>query len=57
METIAFTLIGKRKETFVPEAADFRLFDWQALRLSYNAKEDSAIRRSDGKKRLVSQAS
>jgi hypothetical protein len=57
METIAFTLIDKRKETFVPEAAEFRPLDLPALRHSYNAKENSAIRPSDGKKSLVAQAS
>jgi hypothetical protein len=57
MEAIAFTLIGRRKETFVPEAAEFRPFDLPALRQSYNAKENSAIRASDGKKSFVAQAS
>jgi hypothetical protein len=57
METIAFTLIGRGKETFVPEAAEFRPFDLPALRQSYNAKENSAIRASDGNKSFVAQAS
>jgi hypothetical protein len=57
METVAFTLIGRWKETLVPEAAEFRPFDLQALRHSYNAKENSAIRPSDRKKSFVSQAS
>jgi hypothetical protein len=35
MGTVAFTLIGRRRETLVPEAAEFRPFDWQALRQSY----------------------
>jgi hypothetical protein len=57
MEIVAFTLIGKGKERFVPEVTEFRPCDWQALRHSYNARENSAIRSSDGKKSLVSQAS
>jgi len=57
METVAFTLIGRRKEAFVPEAAEFRPFDLQALRHSYNAKGRSPIRPSDGKKSFVAQAS
>jgi hypothetical protein len=57
METVAFTLIGRPKETFVPEAAEFRPFDLQTLRHSYNAKDHSPIRPSDGKKSFVAQAS
>ena len=57
MEIVAFTLIGRDKITFVPEVAQFRPFDLQALRHSYNARENSAIGPSDGKKSLVSQAS
>jgi hypothetical protein len=57
MEIVAFTLIGGRNETFVPEAAEFRPFDLQALRHSYNARENAVIRPSDGKKSLVSQVS
>jgi len=57
MEIVAFTLIGRGKERFVPEVTEFRPCDWQALRHSYNARVNSAIRSSDGKKSLVSQAS
>jgi hypothetical protein len=57
MEIVAFTLIGRGKEMFVPEVTEFRPFDWQALRHSYNARENSAIRSSGQKKSLVSQAS
>ena len=57
METVAFTLIGRRKEAFVSEVAEFRRFDLQALRHSYNAKGRSPIRPSDGKKSFVAQAS
>ena len=57
MEAVAFTLIGRSKETFVAEADEFRPFDLQALRHSYNAKENSLIRPTDGKKSFVSQAS
>jgi hypothetical protein len=57
MEIIAFTLIGRGKEMFVPEVNEFRPFDWQALRHSYNARHNPAIRSSDGKKSLVSQVS
>jgi hypothetical protein len=56
METVAFTLIGRGKERLVREVAEFRPFDLQALRHSYNARENSAIR-SDVNKSLVSQAS
>ena len=57
MEIVAFTLIGRDKITFVPEAAQFRPFDLQALRHSYYAKDHSPIRPSDGKKSFVTQAS
>jgi hypothetical protein len=57
METVTFTLIGKRKETFVPEPAEFRPFDLRALGHSYNAKENSPRRPSDGKKSFVAQES
>jgi hypothetical protein len=57
MEIVAFTLIGRGKERFVPEVTEFRPFDWQALRHSYNARENSAIRSAGGKKSLVSQVS
>lgn len=32
MEAVAFTLIGTRKERFVPEPADFRFFGLRELR-------------------------
>jgi hypothetical protein len=57
METVAFTLIGRWKEPFVPEEAVFRPFDLQALKHSYNAKDNSPIRPSDAKKSFVSQTS
>jgi hypothetical protein len=57
MEAVAFTLINRSKETFVPEETEFRPFDLQVLRHLYNAKDDSPIRPTDGKKSFVSQAS
>ena len=57
MEAVIFTLIGTRKETLVPESAEFRPFDLRALRHSYNAKDNSPGRPSDGKKSFVVQAS
>ena len=53
MEAVAFTLIGKHKERFVPEPVEFRPFDLRALRHWYNADDDSPIR----PKSLVPQAS
>jgi hypothetical protein len=50
MEIVALTLIGRRKEKFVPEPGEFRTLDLRALGHSYNAKENSASRPSDGKK-------
>jgi hypothetical protein len=40
MEAVIFTLIGARKETFVPESAEFPEFDLRALRHSYNAEDN-----------------
>jgi len=57
METVAFTLIGRGRERFVREVAEFWSFDLQALRHLYNSRENTAIQSSDGKKMLVSQAS
>ena len=57
MEAVIFTLIGTRKETFVPESAEFQPFDLRALRHAYNAKDSSPSRPSDGKKSFVAQAS
>ena len=53
MEAVIFTLIGARKETFVPELPEFRPFDLRALRDSYNAKDNSPSRPSDGKESFV----
>jgi hypothetical protein len=36
MEAVIFTLIGRRKETFVPESAELQPFDLQALSRSYD---------------------
>jgi hypothetical protein len=44
MEAVAFTLIGTRKESFVPEQAEFRPFDLRVLRQSYNAEDNSPDR-------------
>jgi hypothetical protein len=41
MEAVIFTLIGTRKETFVPESAEFQEFDFRALRHSYNAEDNN----------------
>ena len=57
METVIFTLIGTRNERFVSEPAEFQPFDLRALRHSYNAKDNSPGRPSDGKKSFVVQAS
>jgi hypothetical protein len=59
MEAVIFTLIDTRNETFVPESAEFQPFDLQALRDSYNAKDDANAlsRPSDRKKSFVAQAS
>ena len=59
MEAVIFTLIGTRKETFVPESAEFQSFDLRALRHSYNAEDNdnSPSRPSDRKKSFVAQAS
>ena len=56
MEAVIFTLIGTRKETFVPESAEFQLFDLGALRHSYNAEDDSPSRPFNRKKSFVVQA-
>ena len=52
MEAVVFSLIGRRKETFVPESAEFQPFDLRALRVSYNAEDNSPSRPSDRKKSL-----
>lgn len=38
METVIFTLIGTRKEKFVPESAELRLFDLRALTHASNGE-------------------
>jgi hypothetical protein len=53
METVAFTLIGRRKEGLVPEPAEFQPFDLRELRHSYNAEDNSPNRL----KSFVAQAS
>jgi hypothetical protein len=53
MEALAFTLIGTRKERFVPEPAEIRPFDLRELRHSYNAGDNFPNRL----KSLVAQAS
>jgi len=55
MEAVIFTLTGTRKETLVPESAEFRPFDLRALRHSYNAKDNSS-RPFNRKKSFVAQA-
>ena len=57
MEAVIFTLISTRKERFVPESAEFQLFDLGALRHSYNAEDNSPSRPFDQKKSLVAHAS
>jgi hypothetical protein len=53
MEAVAFTLIGTRKEKFVPEPVEFRPFDLRELRHSYYAEDNSSNRL----KTFVTQAS
>jgi hypothetical protein len=57
MEAVSFTLIGKRKETIVPEPSEFQPFDLRALRDSYNAEENSTSRTFNRKKSFVAHAS
>jgi hypothetical protein len=57
MEAVIFTLIGTRKEMFVPESAEFQPFNLRALRHSYNTEDNTPSRPSDGKKSFVAQAS
>ena len=56
MEAVAFTLIGTRKEALVPELAEFRPFDLQALNRSYSGGS-YRIRPSHREESLVAQAS
>jgi len=56
MEAVIFTLIGARKERFVPESAEFQLFDLGALRHSFNAEDNSPSRPFNRKKSFVAQA-
>jgi hypothetical protein len=53
MEAVAFTLIGTRKERFIPEPAEIRPVDWRELRRSYTAEDNS----TDRLKSFVVQAS
>ena len=53
MEAVIFTLISTRKETFVPESAEFQPFDLRALRHSYNAEDNSPSRPFNRKKSFV----
>ena len=56
MEAVIFTLIGRRKEMFVPESAEFQPFDLLALSRSYNAEDNSPSRPFNQKKSFVVQA-
>ena len=56
MEAVIFTLISTRKERFVPESAEFQLFDLGALRQSYNAEDNSPSRPFNQNKSFVVQA-
>jgi hypothetical protein len=56
MEAVIFTLISTRKERFVPESAEFQLFDLEALRHSYNAEDNSPSQTFNRKKSFVTQA-
>jgi hypothetical protein len=52
MEPLVFALIAVRngyrwQDAFVPEPAEFRLFDLRALKRSYDAQDDSSGRPSD----------
>jgi hypothetical protein len=46
MEAVIFTLVGTRKERFVPESAAFPPFDLRALTHSYNAEDNTPSRPS-----------
>ena len=56
MEAVIFTLIGTRKETFVPESTGFQPFDLRALRHSSNAEDNSPSRPFNLKKSFVAHA-
>ena len=56
MEAVIFTLIGTRKEKFVPESAEIQPFDLRALRHSYNAEDNAPSRPFNRKKSFVAQA-
>jgi hypothetical protein len=56
MEAVAFTLIGTRQETLIPELAESQPFDLQALSRSYN-EGSYRSRPSDREQSLVIQAS
>jgi len=53
MEAVIFALIDTRKEPFVPESAEFELFDLRALRRSYNAEDNSPSRPFNRKKSFL----
>jgi len=61
MEPLVFATIAtlsgfnKQQETYVPEPAEFRPFDLQALRRLYEAEDDSSSRPTDRPKSLVTQ--
>jgi hypothetical protein len=60
MEALLLALIivrnaYRRHETAVPEAETFKSFDLQELKESFNAKDRSANRLSDGQARYVAQ--
>ena len=57
MEAVIFTLIGRRKETFVPESAEFQPFDLQALSRSYDGGENERSRTPHRERSLATQAS
>jgi hypothetical protein len=45
-----------KQDTFVPEPAEFRPFDFRALKRSYDAEVSSSSRPSDRQKSFVTQA-
>jgi hypothetical protein len=60
MEALIFALLATRKGYFqedpvVPEPAEFRSFDLQALGRSYEAQDDSSNRPSGQHQTLVTQ--
>jgi hypothetical protein len=60
MEALVFALIAvrngyNRRESIVPEPAEFQPFDLRALKQSYGAENNSSSRPSDRQKALVPQ--